>query len=277
MRTNEPKISILLPTRGRTELLKRSIKSLVDNCWKKDNIEILIALDDDDTNTLLYFHEQIAPIPLGSNVYTKIYLFPRQGYHKIHNYYNTLAKYSVGDWLMCWNDDAIMIDSGYDQYIVNMTGQFKLLAFDTHNKHPNSIFPVLPTSWYTHFGHISPHPCVDSWVSQIAWVLDIMHRTDIRVLHDRFDLTGNNYDNTYNNRNETLLDNYNTIESNDKDFNNKYYVDLREKEMHSLADFMKNNNHDITAYHEILQGKRDPWAKMIAYDVNKQITSIKRD
>lgn len=276
MITNESaKISILLPTRGRTSMLYDSIKSLVDNTDVKTDIEILLGFDEDDTDSLKYFHKHTGKLLTDNNIYSKVYLFPKLGYHSMHKYVNTLAKYSVGDWLLFWNDDAVMIDYGYDRLIRSFDKQFVILAFDTHNRHPNSIFPIVPKSWYEHLGYISPHPLIDTWVSQIAWVLDIMVRTDHKVLHDRYDLTGKNLDDTYKSRSAKTLDHFkNDHINNTEDINHPKNAMLREQDMHNIAKYMENNGYDVTAYKELCAGRRDPWAKMEKYDVNKHTTKV---
>jgi hypothetical protein len=69
-----------------------------------------------------------------------------------------------------------------------------LQAFNTHNRHPYSIFPIVPKEWYNLIGHLSLHQLNDAWLSQIAWMLDIVKQIPVEVLHDRADLTGNNKD-----------------------------------------------------------------------------------
>ena len=54
-------ISVLLPTRGRTDVLKKSLKSLIDNANDPTRLEILLGLDDDDEATRPYIEKHIAP------------------------------------------------------------------------------------------------------------------------------------------------------------------------------------------------------------------------
>ena len=46
------KISVLLATRQRTELLDKSIDSLLSNVSNTDNVEIMLGIDNDDQETL---------------------------------------------------------------------------------------------------------------------------------------------------------------------------------------------------------------------------------
>jgi hypothetical protein len=51
-KNNKKLISILLPTRGRYEMLKESIESLLENMDEKNRIEILLRMDDDDETNI---------------------------------------------------------------------------------------------------------------------------------------------------------------------------------------------------------------------------------
>jgi hypothetical protein len=42
-----------------------------------------------------------------------------KGYDSLHEYYNELASKATGDWLMLWNDDAVMETEGWDEKIGN--------------------------------------------------------------------------------------------------------------------------------------------------------------
>ena len=60
--TNEYKIAILLPTRGRTEALDRSLIGLLELADDLDGIQLLLGLDTDDTVGIAHFqkyHDQI--------------------------------------------------------------------------------------------------------------------------------------------------------------------------------------------------------------------------
>ena len=56
---SKPKISILLATRNRTEMLKKSLASLVDLSSDPNNLEILLAFDDDDEKTFNWVQENV--------------------------------------------------------------------------------------------------------------------------------------------------------------------------------------------------------------------------
>ena len=260
-------LSILLPTRGRTETLHRSIRSLIDLADNPADIEIKLGFDDDDTASIDYCVSNILPELTEKSVQFHVLGYPPMGYGRLNEYVNSLAKSAQGKWFVFWNDDAVMQDQGWDTEIKRHTGRFVIQAFDTHKLHPYSIFPIVPREWFEVLGHLSLHPLNDAYISQIAWLLDIMVRIPVRVLHDRADLTGNNNDSTYQQRR------YFEGNINDPlDFN---HVSQRKQRMDvtaKLASYMRSNSIDTSHWDLILAGKQDPWAKMMAADINKQMT-----
>lgn len=192
---NQPyRISILLPTRNRVELLQRSVDSIINTANDLKNIEFLFAIDYDDTISADYIVNDLTPY-LTNVVSSRTYTFQRFGYSNLNFYYNGLAKHSLGNWLLMWNDDAIMVDKDWDLKISNYENQFKLIRFkENHYDHPNACFPCIPIDWLMLFDSISPVPETDSWISQICYMNNIVENIDYRVYHDRFDLTGNNND-----------------------------------------------------------------------------------
>ena len=178
------KITVLLPTRGRPELLEKSIKSLMDKATNPADIEIMLGLDEDDTATTEYIKETIAPYLQELGVEARANIFKPLGYENLHTYVNTLAGAATGEWLFFWNDDGLMETQGWDDVINSYTGQFKLLApKDNHNGHPYAIFPVVPRDWYILIGHLSQNAQNDAWLSHIAYMLDVFERIDVEFIH----------------------------------------------------------------------------------------------
>ena len=260
------KISILLPTRGRTIQLDRSISSLIDTANRPDSIQWLLGFDTDDSESYNWFVQHTLPkITASGGKYTCMGFEP-MGYVKLHKYVNELASRAVGDWFVFWNDDAVMETSGWDTEIVSHTGQFCLQAFDTHNKHPYSIFPIVPREWFKVIGHLSQHQLNDAWLSQIAWMLDLVKQIPIKVLHDRADLTGNNDDTTYKSR---IIHEGNP--SDPRDFNHRELRILRANEAEKIAKHLEGKGISLEHWTLAKQNKIDVWEKMLAVDVNNHI------
>jgi len=264
-------ISILLPTRGRSDMLMRSLASLRDLATDFSTIEILFGMDKDDAVGLENMLHHVTPWIKTHNIAHKIVIFEPMGYHNLHRYINGLAenKNSQSNWLFFWTDLGIMKTQGWDTYIRAKTGEFKLLSVITHNEHPYSIFPIIPCEWYETLGHISQHSLNDAWVSSIAYALDIFERLPVYCDHERFDLTGTNNDDTYQRR--TVLEG---DPSNPLDFNYPEIVQSRMNDAIKLAQWLQDvKNQDMSFFGECCNGTRDPWVKMRANDPNQQVTA----
>ena len=264
--TNEYKIAILLPTRGRTDALNRSLIGLLEKAADLDSIQVLLGLDTDDTVGIEYFEKEIQPKLDSLGVAYTAMSFNPLGYHRLHDYVNTLAHSSSADWMFFWNDDAVMETQDWDLEIVKHTGEFKLLAVHTHNDHPYSIFPIVPRAWLDVIGHLSLHSMNDAWLSQNAYCVGIWERIEVNVLHDRADLTGNNRDATYQQR-ELLEGN----PSNPRDFHHPDMIYLRMAECDKLNEYLESIDVDNSFWLRSKDNKQDPWEKLRINDINKQM------
>ena len=268
--TPEFDLAILLPTRGRDGMLERSVKSLIELADIPIRIQIMLGFDNDDTVGTKYFVEELQPwLDQHKINYTAI-MFKPLGYIRLNEYVNELARKSDARWLVFWNDDAVMETQSWDTKIMDWEGQFKLLAFHTHNDHPYSIFPIVPRKWLDLLGYLSPHQISDAWLSQQAYMLDIWERIDVDVLHDRHDLTGNNNDATFQNR--PMLEG-NPGDPND--FHSVKQMDLRHRDALKIAGYLDSIGQDISFIKNVFIGTQDPWEKLAKNDVNKQMVQFK--
>nr|NDG05839.1 hypothetical protein [Oxalobacteraceae bacterium] len=264
-------ISMLLATRGRTTALDRSIHSLMGLAHDPQQIQVMFAFDKDDQVGLDHWANNLRPwMDQHGYNYTAMKFDPL-GYIRLHLYNNAMAKLAKGDWFVIWNDDAVMETQDWDKVILGYNSQFKLLAFHTHNDHPYSIFPIVPRKWYELLGYISPHPTQDGWLSQQAYMLDIWQRIPVWVTHDRFDLTGNNGDATFQNR--AMLEGR---PEDPTDFHSVQQMELRHRDCAKLAAYLHDQlGQDISFFENIFKGTQDPWAKLAENDVNGQMVQFK--
>jgi len=266
---NSTKISILLPSRGRTDILKRSVESLLNTSDDPGSIQFILGFDNDDKESSQYFVDEIVPLLEKVDSKYLVLEFAPIGYENLHKYLNIMAKHALAPWWVFWNDDAVMLDDHWDTTISAQGDRFCIQAFDTHNLHPYSIFPIVPRTWYELLGHLSQHQLNDAYISQIAWMLDIMVRIPIRVEHERFDLTGKNEDDTYKNR---------IIHEGDvqhpRDFNHQSNRRLRIQDANKLVTYLRSKGHEIAWWEDLLAGKKDPWEKMLASDVNNMLKRV---
>ena len=262
-------IAMLLATRGRTEMLGRSVRSLIELAARPHRIQIMFAFDNDDQVGFDYFERELQPWMDARDVNYTALKFNRMGYVNLHKYNNAMAKGTDSRWLVIWNDDAVMQTQSWDSEIMKYHGEFKLLSFCTHRMHPYSIFPIVPRKWYDLLGYISPHPTQDGWVSQQAYMLDIYQRIAVDVLHDRYDLTGNNGDDIYANR--PMLEGK---PDDPRDFHSQQMIDLRHRDAAKLATYMRSQGISTKFFENIFRGTQDPWEKLAQNDINSQMVQF---
>lgn len=252
-------ISVLLPTRGRKETLKKSLESLISTASNPKRIELLLGIDDDDTEVKSYIQTEIAPILQAAGVESKAQIFKPLGYDKLNIYVNTLAASATGEWLFFWNDDALMLSENWDNEIDKYTGQFKLLApKDNHDGHPYAILPIVPIDWFRLMDHLSMNAQNDAWLSHIAYMLDIFERIDVEFLHDRADITGNNNDETFQNRN------YKEGNPEDpEDFGHPGMQQARVKSAFKIAWFLEKIGQKSEWWERVQRGEQQPFEKMV--------------
>lgn len=269
---NHTTIAILLPTRGRTNALDKSINSVIETAGDPDRVEFLLAFDRDDKVGLDHFNNTLKETLIEKNINFKALMFDRMGYININKYYNALAKHTNADWLFVWNDDAFMVTPEWDRIIDQYRGQFKILKVHTHNEHPYSIFPIVPAKWVDLLGHMSGHQMIDAWISQIAYMIDIIEIVDIDVTHDRHDLTGNNADATFSNR--VWLEGN---PSNPGDFHNPAVNNRRLVDCEKIANYLNSQGVSTEWWQAVKTGKQDPWEKLKINDINGQMVQFNLD
>lgn len=259
-------VAICIPTRGRTVALGTSIMSMINRATNRDRIQVLVAFDQDDMPSLDYFNSNIKPWLLERNVAHTVMITPRYGYYQLNHYVNLMARIAEAEWIIFWNDDAIMDTDGWDRTIASYNGKFKLLSFRAHNDHPYSIFPIVPHMWVRILGHVARHQQSDHEVSHMAYLLDIFERIDVHVTHDRADLTGNNNDDTYANRPYATND-PNHIDS----FYHPTYTKARHQDLDRLTEYMRYIGMDTSWWENTKAGiNKDPFKKLADNDPNFQ-------
>jgi hypothetical protein len=255
-------ISVMFPTRGRPASLERSLKTLLERTVDINSIEVLLAVDRDDQSTIDHCLNIIRPWLESIHCSYKFLQFDRLGYSRLHQYLNELAKHARGDWLFFYNDDAVMETVSWDEVVREHRNEFCLLRAETNHEHPYAIFPILPREWVNITGSFSQHQLNDAWISQIAWMLDIVKTIPVMITHERFDLTGENQDSTYQQRQ--------VFEGNPldpRDFNHADMRRLRFDEAVKLANHLeKTYNQPMTWFKDSMAGKHDVWQKMLAMD-----------
>jgi glycosyltransferase involved in cell wall biosynthesis len=210
------KVSILIPTRKRFEMFKKSISSLFENCNNVDNFEVLVATDKDDEDTTIQIKQFFKD---KNNI--KYFTYERQYYYGFHHYINDLSKKSKGEFLFLWGDDAVMKSRDWDLEILKHSGKFLMLSpkvdnMESYWRDQGVLFPIIPKKWVDLTGVFSLSPSCDSWADVLSKKLNIFSNLESVVLtHERADLIGANKDENYNESREAINDpNYHHIDEN---------------------------------------------------------------
>lgn len=191
-------ITILLPTRKRTQMVQKSVAGLLDLASDAKRIHIAVAYDHDDEESAKYFashswHNLVEPTGATQSVHE----IQRLGWMDLHEYYNQLARSIDSDWYFIWNDDAFMRSFGWDQEIHNQGNTKNMLSMESNGKLPDStLFPCVNKLWVDTFGMIGMNP-VDQWIQDITYEIGCYKRIDSKIFHDHFKVTGNNNDEVY--------------------------------------------------------------------------------
>jgi glycosyltransferase involved in cell wall biosynthesis len=113
-----PKISLLLPTRGRKTLLSRLFQSLIDTTTDLSRIEVVLYMDDDDLDSQNATFEKRVPI--------KKIVGPRA---TMGLYNSKCLEASDGTIAILINDDIVIRTPGWDRTLID---------YDEH--HPDTIY-----------------------------------------------------------------------------------------------------------------------------------------
>lgn len=145
----KPLVSVLIPSRGRSSLLKEAVDSLGD-------VEVLIAIDEDDPEKTAYYDTDYGN--------AQMIECPRYGYGYLDRYYNDLARKSTGKWLMLWNDDAEMRSGNWLDILAEVDTEQPHIAIFGEEK----CFPLINRVMYNVLGHFSQGPSNDTYLLGVA-------------------------------------------------------------------------------------------------------------
>ncbi|MFM9105792.1 MAG: hypothetical protein ACKOWF_03750 [Chloroflexota bacterium] len=180
------RLSVLLPTRGRPQALKRSVGTLLDRALHPEAIEIVLGVDRDDGETLAALG--------GMPPQVRAVVVERRGYARLHEYMNLLAREASGYWTVMWNDDNLMETRHWDEVICREPDCIGALL---SNHGALNVTPVIPRHWLAMLGHYSLQNHNDSWWIHVAKATGLGRTLEVEFRHDRADLTGNNDDATW--------------------------------------------------------------------------------
>jgi len=129
------RISLLLPTRGRPLLVRRLFNSILDYTADTRSLEIVLCMDEDDTESHRLDEE-------------KLDIVRTIGPRSTMGAYNTIClEKSSGNIIMLMNDDLTVCTPGWDEIIINFCRRFEdgiFLAYpDDMERAHLSTFPIM--------------------------------------------------------------------------------------------------------------------------------------
>lgn len=182
-------ISVVIPSRRRPAMLAASVASLRDTATRPDLIELLIAHDPDDPQTVDTAQALHADVIWQAPI--------RYGYAGSARYYASLLESARGEWcLPSWGDDGLMLTDGWDE-IVRAQPVPSVLYTRGGDRHGNNCFPIVHMDVFAILGRFCDLPAIDTWYDDVGKAAGIWRDPGIVVAQDRYDITGRNRDQTY--------------------------------------------------------------------------------
>lgn len=164
-----PLVSISLPTRGRPKLLSQAVDSLYSLARDKLSLEFLIRADSDDYETINIASRLVQLLPQATLV-----VEPRgMGYVNIHLWHDRLCRLARGDWVLIFNDDALMTVEGWDEKLARLPCNIVpcpdiALGFFVSKNRPacNEFFILRRRAWEI-LGYFSQSTHADNWLFRV--------------------------------------------------------------------------------------------------------------
>jgi len=146
------KVSVLIPTRGRVERLRKLLHSY-DLTTHGALSELVFRVDEDDLPSQHFLSDQ------------HVVTGPRyEGYVSMSTFFNELAAAATGDVLMCGNDDMVFRTPGWPEAILVAANEYPDGLFDfgvtTHNQE-HYPFSIVSRKAVTQMGYL--------WNPNIFW------------------------------------------------------------------------------------------------------------
>ena len=103
----------------------------------------------------------------------------RQGYDRLHVYYQRLSQLARGDWLLVWNDDATMLTTGWDAVIGDLPAEVHVAGVQSPHS-PLCCFPAVRREAVAAIGKFcTDNPHVDTFWGDIATAAGTFRETAV--------------------------------------------------------------------------------------------------
>jgi len=172
-------ISVILPTRGRSENLLKALDSVINNCKNINDIEILVKVDTDDTETINtinnYNHSSLITLVISDR---------KNGYASLNEYYNELYEKASGEFIFCINDDLNIETADWDLLVKPFENQLVCLHHNPTAPH-NDVwyFPIISKKLLDVIGCVSKSVFYDGYLYFMLEGLNLFRRIDLTINH----------------------------------------------------------------------------------------------
>ncbi len=183
------KFSIVFPTRERHDLLRNLLRSIAITTYDLNQVEVLIAIDDDDRASFDFVNG------LG---YSFVRTFQvERSLNFSQDYYTFLAKQSTGQWIITVNDDCVFETMGWDMFAYTMLKDLPSVvygwiedgigSFRAHGQNEYCCFPLMGRGGFEALGYIFPSRIptwgADLWAKKLYDQVEGVVKLPITIRH----------------------------------------------------------------------------------------------
>lgn len=181
-----PNFSLLCPARNRLDKLENLINSLKDTTNNMEDIELLLAVDNDDLLTQRYIDNREHPFKI------KVFIRERSEFFN-RDYYNWLASFSAGKFLWAIGNDVVfkvkdwnkIINEKIEEYLRDKHNRIACIGVKDNIRtysEPKDFasFPIITRDAYNFFGFVL-HPEIKTWGADV--VICVLYKQIGRYFH----------------------------------------------------------------------------------------------
>lgn len=179
-------ISFLLAHRGDVSKMENSVKSVFDLAKYPERIEVLIWIDDDDTESM----EGIQNSEIINKYNVKTYIGERYGWHGLHLCIEELARKASGDIFFLWASDYYMMENNWDNYVYGWLDKVVIFKNEIYiiddkgnaaREMANNYSAAITRRVYDITGRISAVTLSDVYIDYVSSLSSIRQHTPIKV------------------------------------------------------------------------------------------------
>lgn len=173
-----PVCSVLIPTRGRPQVLLATIDSFLRTATEPERIEVILRVHDDDEETRSLLSRKLlnhVRVVIGDS---------EDGYGSTDKFINCLAAVANGDWLFPAADEFTMLTSGWDNLIrmrLSEPRREPWLLTAKVVQWPQSRIAIMSRGLYHALGHMGRTGYADCYIDSLTHFAGIQEPVGIEL------------------------------------------------------------------------------------------------